>query len=276
MNYLQLPSGSGAGAYFDFDYSDFLEKFPHDPLLVQAVIKILEQEGYWTFTEQLFLPSKVQFLSGKNRLHAFEKEHPQWEPLIKALLRTYEGIIDKLTSVQEKKIAVVLGTTVEQIQQSLQQLAARGLLNYQPKKEKPQLYFFEDRVRSEDLTLHERRYKERKQAYQVRLQAMLSYLLDRDHCRSQLIGNYFGDATLQPCGICDNCLRQQKSRSVNRQDIEKRICSLLSARSYSYNELQNALPEFPREAVQQVIAFLQSEEILTLEMPSQQLQLRKG
>ena len=101
-------------------------------------------------------------------------------------------------------------------------------------------------------------------------------LFRSDHCRSQLIGNYFGDATLQPCGICDNCLRQQKSRSVNRQDIEKRICSLLSARSYSYNELQNALPEFPREAVQQVIAFLQSEEILTLEMPSQQLQLRKG
>ncbi|MFM7838091.1 MAG: ATP-dependent DNA helicase RecQ [Chitinophagaceae bacterium] len=274
MNYLQLPSESGAGTYFDFDYADFLEKFPHDPVLVQSVIRILEQEGYWTFTEQLFLPSKVQFLIAKNRLTAFEKEHPQWEPLIKSLLRTYEGIIDQLTSIQEKKLATLLGTTADQVQQSLQQLAARGLLNYQPKKEKPQLYFFADRVRSEDLTLNERRYRERKQAYQVRLQAMLTYLQDREHCRSQLIGNYFGDATLQPCGICDNCLRQQKRKGEHRQEIEKRIGSLLSSRSYSYAELLQALPEYPQEAVQQVIAFLQSEEILTLEMPSQQLRLR--
>ncbi len=42
---------------------------------------------------------------------------------------------------------------------------------------------------------------------------MILYIKEEKKCRSQIIGSYFGDDALKPCGICDNCLRQKSHPS---------------------------------------------------------------
>jgi ATP-dependent DNA helicase RecQ len=69
--------------------------------MVANALKALEQEGHFTFNEQVFLPSKVSFTCDKEELLTFEKSHPNLEPVIKALLRSYEGIFDNDVSVNE-------------------------------------------------------------------------------------------------------------------------------------------------------------------------------
>jgi ATP-dependent DNA helicase RecQ len=93
-DYLQIPVGIGEGNYYDFDLLQFCKNFNLDSILVINVLKVLEQEGHLLFTENIFLPSKVQFTADKFLLEDFEKSHPQLEPVMKCLLRTYSGIYD--------------------------------------------------------------------------------------------------------------------------------------------------------------------------------------
>ena len=89
-----MPSGSGEDLSFDFDINDFVKKFKLDAFTVNNVLKILEQEELISYSDQFFLPSTVVFTTNKAELELFEKTYPQYDPVIKGLLRSYEGIFD--------------------------------------------------------------------------------------------------------------------------------------------------------------------------------------
>jgi ATP-dependent DNA helicase RecQ len=86
-DYLQVPVGIGEGQYFDFDLLEFIKNFKLENLLVINTLKVLEQEGHITFSETIFLPSQVNFITSKETLNQFETSHPETEALIKCLLR---------------------------------------------------------------------------------------------------------------------------------------------------------------------------------------------
>lgn len=66
------------------------------------VLKVLEQEGHLTFNENIFLPAQANFVLPREMVIDFEKTHPQLEPLMKCLLRTYDGVADGLVIIHEK------------------------------------------------------------------------------------------------------------------------------------------------------------------------------
>ena len=83
-----------------------------------------------------------------------KKHIPELEPAIKALLRGYEGIFDFPTSVSETVLIRLLKKDVEEIKTDLHHLHKFGIIQYEPQKDTPQLYFPRNRVKAEDL-IHE-------------------------------------------------------------------------------------------------------------------------
>ena len=89
-NYLQLPSGTGEGQYYDFDLTDFCRRFECEMPAVTDVIRLLEQEGSVKFLQQqVSMPARVKFVTGKEALYEFEAGHPDLQSLIHGLLRGY-------------------------------------------------------------------------------------------------------------------------------------------------------------------------------------------
>jgi ATP-dependent DNA helicase RecQ len=214
MNYLQLPAGSGEGNYYDFDMTGFLDKFQsagQDSGASEVLnsIRVLEQEGLMSFQQQVFLPSRLQFITGKPSLHDFEQAHPELEPLIHGLLRTYEGIFDQPVPIYEKGLALALRKDLTTIITGLQQLRSWNIIDYTPQKESPQLYFFRDRPNAGELYIDPVNYRARKEQYAARIRAMLEWLEMKKGCRSRGLAGYFGDEEGADCGICDNCLRSR-------------------------------------------------------------------
>ena len=121
-NYLQIPSGSGEDQYYDFDLTDFIKKFKLNSHTALYSLKVLEQNEWLSFNEQVFLPSTVQFTTGKEYLYQFEKDHLQLEPLIKTLLRSYEGIFGYPASISENILAHLLKKDKKEIKIELGQL----------------------------------------------------------------------------------------------------------------------------------------------------------
>ncbi len=211
MNYLQLASGAGMGQYYDFDLSGFAGRFGLDTPSALSVIKVLEQEALLSFLQQSWLPARGRFITGKESLYDFEKDHPALESLIHALLRTYEGIFDQPVTIREKQLAFITRRTQQEISAGLLQLQAFHIFEYTPPKDTPQLYFLRDRPPAEDLYIDPVSYREKKERYATRIHTMIRYMALSDKCRSRFLAGYFGDKEAKDCGICDNCRKNART-----------------------------------------------------------------
>lgn len=264
VNYLQLPNGSGGGNYYDFELNGFVSKFPFPVYTVMNTLKVLQQEGILSFNEQVFTPSKVEFICNKDSLYAFEKDHPKHENLIKTMLRTYEGIFDQEVFIFEKSLASQLRTSAELISEQLKAIQSYGILKYHPQKDNPQVYFMQDRVKKEDLFIDQKKYAERKRLYFARLKDFLNYT-GTVACRSKVIGNYFGDLQLKACGICDNCLTKKRSgiSRVEFTELEAKILVELEKPVHP-KILMQTLESYSKSSTEIVIDFLTAEQLIEI------------
>lgn len=262
VNYLQIPSGTGGGQYYDFDLADFLKKFSLQGHPVLYALKTLEQENWLSFNEQVFLPSTVMFAVNKDTLYAFEKEHPEMDDLIKTLLRSYEGIYDQPVPVSEKQIAGILKLDPDSVKKELTRLEQYQIIDYRPQKENPQIYFHTDRIRAEDIAINEKALEERKTQFLKRMRQMIDFVQEDVGCRSVIIGRYFGDQQIRSCGICDNCLKQ-KSTTLTREEFESlqhRIINIVKYEPVTAKELLQKLGDVQKEKAWKVIEHLQAEQ----------------
>ncbi len=260
-NYLQIPTSSGEGQYYDFDISDFLKKFNLNSHTILYSLKALEQENWLSFNEQVFLPSSVMFTVNKGSLYEFEKSIPQLEPCIKTLLRAYEGIFDQPVNISEKVIAGLMKEDAEKVKIQLTELNRFGIIEYKPQKDTPQLYLLRNRIKAEDITINMQAYNKRKDQFQRRVKQMVDYVNEEAACRSRIIGSYFGDEHIRACGICDNCLRQ-KAATLSKEEFETlhhRIINMVKYESLHTKDLLQKLNGIKKEKAWKVLEFLQAE-----------------
>lgn len=264
-DYLNVPVGSGEGNYYDFDLLEFSRNFKYDVHLVMNALKALEHEGHLAFNEHIFLRSQVNFTAPKEILEDFENSHPQLEPIIKCLLRTYEGIYDNRVSINERLLSKLASLSVEKVKEQLKQLNAFGIIEYLPQKETPQLFFLFNRAPAVYISFNNSAYLERRKEYEDRLRVMLGYL-DSEGCRAQFIANYFGEANAVPCGVCDNCLKEKPAALSEQEfkEIEQKLYEHIANDGISIKALLPLVSGVKKEKVWTVLNFLQAERKLVL------------
>jgi ATP-dependent DNA helicase RecQ len=263
-NYLQLPTGSGKGKYFDFVIEDFIEKFKLNLNEVVYSLQALKQEQIISYLEKTFTPSTVQFISSRNRIETFEEIHKELEPIIKTLLRTYGGIFDGPIQINETQLAWILKRDIISIRELLIILHQSGIIDYIPRNDNPQICYLQERIKTEELNIDHENYLLRKKEYLGRIQSMIDYT-QSTQCRSVLIGTYFGDETIKSCGICNNCkkLDYQKNKSKIATENINKIVQLLKSGAKDIKTLSEAL-EQDESQILEVIHFLKNEGIICI------------
>ncbi|SDC65592.1 RecQ family ATP-dependent DNA helicase [Niabella drilacis] len=261
VHYLQLPENEPPGEFYDFDLKDFIKKFGLDVTTAVYSLKALEQDGWLTFNEQVFIPATVRFTVYKETLYEYEGTHADSEPLVKTLLRTYEGIYDYPIGISESYIAYLMKTDASLIREQLLRLDADGIIDYQPRKEDPQLMLTRTRVRIAELQINMKNYTARKRLFTERIAQMKRYVTDETGCRSKMIGNYFGDHQIKDCGVCDNCLKRRNNQLTREafETIQSRIRETLTEPS-TIPQLMTRLQGAEKEHIWTVINFLTREE----------------
>jgi ATP-dependent DNA helicase RecQ len=264
-DYLQLPVGNGEGIYYDFDFVAFTQNFKLEPLLVMNVLKVLEQENHISFAENIFLPTQISFTIDKEGLHLFQDTFPQLEPVIKALLRTYEGIIDNRVSVHEHKIAKMCRLSIEEVSEAFNQLKLHGVIEYLTKKETPQIQFLMNRASAQYLVINEKAYLQRKKLYEERIQTIIQYTAELTECRSKFISNYFGDESQNNCGVCDNCLAtKRKTLTPEELAIFEKELKIAASNHIPLPDFIQSMKKFSEEKIWAALQFLQSEEKISI------------
>lgn len=261
MNHLQVPAGSGEGQSYDFDIAVFASAFKLNILLVSYAIKALEQEGILSYNELVFNPPTVVFTASKEQLSGFENGHPELEPLIKGLLRSYEGIFDFPSIVYESRLADFLRQDAATIKKDLGRLNDFGIISYVPQKEKPQISLLQNRMYADTYLMNNANYLKRKESFKQRVNVMTDYIKNQKECRSKMVASYFNDHTTTPCGICDNCIHE-KMTGITREEfntISEAIMNEAKKASFTADKMFGVLKVFNRQKVWQVVNYLQSE-----------------
>lgn len=260
MDFLQIPSGNGEGLSYDFDIVTFSKNFKLNILDATYSIQALAKAGFLSYNEVTFKPSVLEFTISKNDLFDFEERNPLLEPLIKGLLRSYEGIFDRPVSIYETNLCNFIKWHPGKIKEGLQFLHQKRVVNYKAQSDNPTIYMLQNRMYNDAYFFDMKSHIERKEHYRARLNMMINFLDEEIKCRSSLISNYFNDKTNKRCGICDNCIKAKKKYSTPEFiEISNELISRVTKLPVHFSVLEKGIK---KEIFWEVMNYLQSEEIV--------------
>lgn len=218
VNFYQLASGSMMLDNVPFDLKAFAKRYNLAPAKTLHCLKVLEYEERITLSDAVYNPSKVQFLLNTKELYSFEIGHPKFEPIIRVLLRSYEGLFDHPVRIDELALARRIKSNYGEVRKMIEYLAEMKVLTYQPHTDLPFIAFPKERPKVDELKLDEVRLKKHKQRLEDKMTAVLRYTENDVICRSRQLVAYFDDYTAKDCGQCDVCLAKKKAANLVGED----------------------------------------------------------
>ena len=211
-NYFQLAIGAQSLRSYDFEISDFANTYQLPVLDSFYALKVLEEEGLIALNESFFAPSRAHFLVNPQRLYEVQIQHAKLDPVIKILLRTHGGnLFSEYFTIQEAKLAKAAGMDEAVLIKGLLELAKMEVLDYEPRKDRPQLTFLTERYDAATLPLNFKRITLRRELTLHKATQMVAYAHQTRICRTQFIQSYFGEFSDESCGACDHCIEEKKA-----------------------------------------------------------------
>jgi ATP-dependent DNA helicase RecQ len=264
-NYYKIAVGSSLFASYDFDIREFAQTYQLDYLSTFHAIKKLEDQGFIQLTESFYHPSKVMVLISHEDLYKFQVANKSLEPIIKNMLRIYGGeLYANFTIISEKKLAISLRTSVQDVEKKLNILDKQEVIIYDQKKDEPQITFTTPRYDASKLPLDVNFLEARRSSDMDKANAMIHYASQTDTCRSVFIQHYFGESSATPCSKCDYCVERSApvlSRSMELE-IQNRILEKLKKGPSSIQGMVNHFKDIREDTLIHCIQqLLDSEEL---------------
>lgn len=250
-----IPIGTGSGTMIDFSLYEFATKWHFNQMQALSAIKILQRNAYIEATEEVFTPTKVHFIVGRDDLYKFQVANIKYDYFIKMLLRTFEGIFTKYVAIDEVRIAKNERCSVELVRTYLNNLHKNHIIDYIPQKRTPYIIFCCDRVDDRDLIIRPETYEILKDKYEARVNAMIRYCTNDQVCRSRQLISYFGEHKGEDCGECDVC-RSNKTKAIDPDKFDEafdKVYKLLSSAPHSIEELCDKLGIFEEALIRKVV-----------------------
>lgn len=255
-NYYKLAIGAGYMQSFDFIISEFAQVYDLDIVKTYHVIKVLQRTGVLQLSEEFANPSKLHMRLENHDMYKFQVANPQYDGVIKTILRTYGGeIYSEYLKISEEQLAKALNTDVAKLEAALVHLSKLGVLSYTKRNDKPQITFLQPRCDAKQLPVDREYLSKRKSVEQERVKEVIDYAENKKLCRMAILSLYFGE-DLDDCGKCDNCLQKKKEIL---EELSGVILTLLKAEHGNIDFLVKRLSDYRKEDVIEEIRRLMEE-----------------
>ena len=241
--YFQMAMGDGLGCIYDFNLEEFCLRFKHFPIQAHNALSLLTQAGYIEYTEEQDNPSKLIFTVRRDELYKLKEMEKESELVLNTLLRTYTGVFTDYIHINESILATRTGLTRQQIYNELTYFSKKRIINYIPRKKTPFLIYTRERIDRSRVIIPKTVYEDRKDSYTKRINAMLDYVLDQEHCRSRQLLQYFGEHNETNCMQCDVCIKKNKKEKTDRDLLMVEILSLVKDKPYTITSLCQQLEQ---------------------------------
>jgi len=248
-NFLQIAEGAGKDAVFDFNLALFCQKFKFNVLQAFNSLKILQRAGYLEITDDLEHSTKLHFAINRDDLYRYQIENKQQDDFIKLILRTYTGLFTDYVPVNLDSLAYRKKIDVKILIDNLKDLSQHGVIKYIPRKKTPFIIYTQERLPLNYLKFTKEVYQNRKEKFEEKINAVISYAETVENCRSKFLLEYFGQPKAPVCGECDVCKEKdenvadklyeqiQSEVKINLAEAEKSVYDLVEISRYPENKL---------------------------------------
>lgn len=244
-NYYQIAVGTGAGLSVDFNIDEICKLYNLNAVTLYNSLKFLEKENYISLIDSGYEPGKVHITAGKEDLYNYQVKFPKYEPVLKALMRGYGGILEQYTYINEKDIAYRIKNTVQFVTEQLEFLHSQEILSYIKQSELPKLIFLQNRINSKHVEFNLSHYAFLKERFKEKMNKVIEYANQKEICRQTFLLNYFNELSGDACGFCDVCLEQKKNPPSKA--IESEIVQYLSVSPLHIDQLKEKLIKYNDE-----------------------------
>ena len=236
-DYIQVAIGDGYQASFLFNIHDFCRREHLYIGKVRAALKLLEQNGYMTLTEEMDNPARIHFCVSRDELYRIRVGRNELDHIIRCILRLYDGVFTEFRPINEQVIASTSGYTIERVKELLKRMWQIRIIRYIPSNSSPILFLNEERLPTKDLYISPDTYLHRKRLMSERFENMRAYASAQSECRSVMLQRYFGDDEATDCGVCDVCLQNRRRERNGSEQLSISIMELLRRGEMDVREL---------------------------------------
>lgn len=264
--YFEIGVEEGDGFMHSFSLMDFCTVFRLPMLQTFSALKILQQAGYVELTDEINQQSKVMFVMTKEDLYHQSLDYdPKLDEIINLLLRSYTGLFAEYAFIDEVMMSNRLGLTRDELYHKLSLLSKLRIISYIPGKKSPYIIYTRRRVDDKYVKIGRDIYETRLERFQERIEKVIAYVMDEDHCRSRMLLQYFGEMKSTNCGMCDYCLAK-KDECVSNHEYERirdLVQTLLQSGPMEYRTLISSLTCEETHAIT-VLRYMQDERKIEL------------
>lgn len=265
-NYFKLAVGAGEFTSYSLDIHEFTGTFGLPVSETHFALKLLEEEGFLQLSEAFNDSSKLHFLVDNRQLYDFQIRYPDFDPFIKLILRMYGGeLFTEYLRISEGEIGRAFYAPLPEVMEKLQFLQERDIIDYQKQRDKPQLTFLTPRFDAELLPLNVFEIETKKERDLRKVAAVVHYAQHPSQCRTLLLLDYFNEHDGYPCGVCDNCLKRQKSEASHEatESMTQNVVIYLHDHGPTApRALSDAFTHIPEKQVLHVVRNLIEQEII--------------
>ena len=200
-SHFQIAVGAGQDHQVNFSLVDLAAKLQTPIPQLLTYIKLLQQRGVWQFIESNQLYPELLFLTSPEHWSGLPEEDQQ---CLIQLFRVYSRAAQHSTRIQLDAVAPMLHKTSKGLDQWLQRMHQKGLIQYKAEQNQCALLFLENRIDKRYFKLSKSFVESWITSKKERSQAILNFLASEE-CLAKVVENYFGQKPGEACGICSNC-----------------------------------------------------------------------
>ncbi len=264
-NFYQIPVESGEGLSVSFDMEEVTRNYNLKAITLFNSIKCLEKEGYVSFLDSGYEPSKVMMVMGKDDLYNFQIKFPKYEALIKVLLRSYGGLYEQYSHIKEKDIAYRAKISEHELNLQLDNLHKQGVISFIPQTTLPKLIFLQNRINLKFENIRLINYPILKEKALVRINSVTTYVTEKNICRSRLLLSYFNETDFKDCGYCDVCIEKYKRNLETDEGLIENVKLELFQQPLKLNDLMHKFQSVNSKRLTTLINMLIDDDVLSLD-----------
>ncbi len=262
--YFQIAYGEGVDTSHDFNFAEFCSHYHLNTSKTYNTIQLLDRISIVKLSQQFQKAASLQFIISNNQLFYYLEQNTKFDPVVKAILRTYGGIFDNKMPINLSSICKKSGSKEPEVISILNHLHRDKIVEFEHQQNDASITFLVPREDESSIYPFGKYIINQAKNKTDKIEAILAYVENDKICRSRQLLTYFGETDTKNCGICSFC--KPVDSNIRKETIKRiylEIMDFLKTGDRSSRELVAALP-YPETGILKVLQLLMEKEIIGL------------